>query len=113
MISALLGGTRLLNIGVGQDLTPEAGDLMRVVDLHNVELLNDFTENAETSSLEGWNYFLAEENGDQVVHLGERVNFLVSLVNLVCHLASVVLVLEERFHGLAPLVEVVDIALGA
>ena len=68
-----------LDVWVRQDLAPEASDLMRVVDLHDVELLNDLLINLQSSLLEWRHYGLSQVDSDQVMQRCQVFDFFVSL----------------------------------
>jgi hypothetical protein len=52
----------VLDVGVVEHSAPEGGDLMRVVDLDDVELLDQFGIDLKLLSLESWNDPLAQIN---------------------------------------------------
>ena len=68
-----------LDVWVRQDLAPEASDLMRIVDLHDIELLNDLLVNLQSSLLEWRHYGLSQVDGDQVMQCIQVLDFFVSL----------------------------------
>jgi hypothetical protein len=56
-----------LNNRVGENCTPKASNLMRVVDLHDVELLDDFGVDFKLLLFERRNDLLAQVDRDNVV----------------------------------------------
>lgn len=52
---------------------------MSIVDLHDIELLHNLLIDLDLSSFEGWNDFLTEIDGEDVVQLTKSLNLLVSL----------------------------------
>jgi len=52
--------SRSFDVRVGQYLTPEASDLMGIVDLHHIELLDDLMINLDLLLLELRNYLLTQ-----------------------------------------------------
>lgn len=61
------------------DAAPKQSYLVRVVDLHYVELLDYFLVQACFALFEVWNNFLTEVNGDDVIQLTKRFDFSVCL----------------------------------
>ena len=68
-----------LDVGVGKHVGPERGDLMGVVDLHNVELLYDLGVYTNFFHLKDWYNLFAKIDRDQVVERSQGLNFLISL----------------------------------
>ena len=60
---------------------------MRVVDLHDVELLHDLVVDLDLARLEGRDDLLAEVDGQDVMQLVQRLNLLVSL-KIITHLCG-------------------------
>ena len=114
-----------LDVWVRQDLAPEASDLMRVIDLHDVELLNDLLVNLQSSLLEWRHYGLSQVDRDQVMQCIQVLDFFVSLnhskgskdfkstyvFDFVHHGAGVALVFEHGLHCLSTSGNVVKIVL--
>lgn len=71
-----------LDVWIRQDLAPEGSDLMRVVDLHHVELLNDLLVDLQSSLLEWWHYRLTQVDRDQVMQMRQVLDFFVSLYKI-------------------------------
>ena len=73
-LSGKLGSLLLCGVGIGneislEDLSPEAGQLMAVVDLDNVELLKDAAVESHLVSLEARKYLAAEIEAHDVIEL--------------------------------------------
>ena len=68
-----------LDVWVRQDLAPETGDLMRIVDLHDVELLDNFLVNLQPSLFEWWHNLLSQVDRDKVMQSSQVFDFFVSL----------------------------------
>jgi len=71
-----------LDVWIRQDLAPEGSDLMRVVDLHHVELLNNLLIDLQSSLLEWWHYRLTQVDRDQVMQMRQVLDFFVSLYKI-------------------------------
>ena len=69
----------VLDVGVRQHVGPERSYLMRVVDLHNVELLYDLGVYVYLLHLEDWYDLLAKIDGDQVVQRSQGLDLLINL----------------------------------
>ena len=69
----------LLYVGVLKNVTPVAGHLMRVVDLHHIELLHNFAVYLEFASFEFRDDGLSEVYRYYVVEDTQSLNFFLSL----------------------------------
>ena len=69
----------LLDIGVAQNVAPEASNLVSVVDLHDVELLQDLHIDASLLLLELWDDLFSQVDQDQLVEGCQVLDFFLSL----------------------------------
>lgn len=63
------------------DTAPKQGNLVCIVDLHDVKLLDDLLVLNCLLLLEFWNDFFPEVNCDDVVQRVKCLNFFISLIN--------------------------------
>ena len=69
----------VLDVRVLEYIGPKAGDLMRIVDLHHVELLHNLLINLDLSALESWDHFLAQVDGQDVVQPAQGLDLFIGL----------------------------------
>ena len=79
MNSLCLLSLTVLDVVIAKHVGPERGHLMCVVDLHDVELLDDFLVNLDFTGLERGDHLLTKVDGDEVMQLVQTFDFLVSL----------------------------------
>jgi hypothetical protein len=91
-LSVFLHG--LFDVGIGQNLAPETGDLMRVIDLHDVELLYDLAVYFDFPVLELWHDTFTQIDGNNVIKNCKGLNLFVGVLDIGDHLAGIVLVFE-------------------
>ena len=72
----------LLYVGILQNVTPVAGHLMRIVDLHHIELLHNFAVYLEFAAFKLWDDGLSEVYRYYVVEDTQGLHFFFSLYQM-------------------------------
>lgn len=73
----------LLYVRVRKDLAPETSCLMRIIDLHNIELLDNLRINLKFSLLEFRNHSLSKINCYVIMQHIHCFNFLFGLIKII------------------------------
>ena len=85
---------------------------MRVIDLHDVELLYDLAVYFDFPALELWHDTFTQIDGNHVVKNSERLDLFVGVLDIGNHLACIVLVFEQCLYSFSSGCYIVQILLG-
>ena len=92
-----------------QDLSPEASQLMAVVDLDDVELLEDTAVECKLLILEDGKHLAANVNAHDVVELALGVQIALIPLQVILDLVYISRVLEKSTHRLFTSLNILDI----
>jgi hypothetical protein len=95
-----------------QDVAPEAGELVAVADLENVELLLHALVQLELLGLEHWQGVFAEVDRQEIHQRLACHDVLLKLVDLAFKLGHVILVFQRGAKSLVASVQIINILLG-
>ena len=85
---------------------------MRVIDLHDVELLYDLAVYFDFPALELWHDTFTQIDGNDVIKNCEGLDLFVGVLDIGDHLAGIVLVFEQCLYSFSSGGHIVQILLG-
>lgn len=105
------GGGSLLDLWDGEDFGPEAGQCVRVADLHHLDLGEDAVVKRQLLPLERNEHLVAQVDRQQIGKLLHRLDLPIKVFDLVGERTRITLVLEEGGDGLLALAHILQVLL--